>query len=84
MGHASTVWEVAFDAEGRRMVSCSDDGTLKVWACRKEAGTLGTYVRHPHPCWLLCGCWFGLMVLVWKAWPCPWGRIALGQALHWH
>lgn len=40
VGHTSTVWELAFDAEGRRMVSCSDDGTLKVWACRKDAGTV--------------------------------------------
>lgn len=38
VGHSSTVWEVAFDGEGRRMVSCSDDCTLKLWACRKEAG----------------------------------------------
>ena len=38
VGHTSTVWELAFDAEGRRMVSCSDDATLKVWACRKDAG----------------------------------------------
>lgn len=40
-GHASTVWEVAFDTAGQRMVSCSDDCTLKVWACRKEAGKAG-------------------------------------------
>lgn len=37
-GHTSTVWEVAFDPQGSRMVSCSDDATLKVWACRKDAG----------------------------------------------
>ncbi len=32
------------------MVSCSDDGTLKIWACRKDAGrgALG---------WLLGGAW---------------------------
>ncbi|KAL4418689.1 hypothetical protein ABPG77_001259 [Micractinium sp. CCAP 211/92] len=39
-GHSSTVWEVAFDAAGQRMVSCSDDCTLRVWACRKEQGEL--------------------------------------------
>ena len=38
VGHDSTVWEVAFEAGGRRMVSCSDDATLKVWLCRKEEG----------------------------------------------
>lgn len=41
VGHTSTVWELAFDAEGRRMVSCSDDATLKVWSCRKDAGGAG-------------------------------------------
>lgn len=37
-GHTSTVWEVAFDGAGQRMVSCSDDGSLKVWACFKQDG----------------------------------------------
>ncbi|XP_024515677.1 protein CIA1 isoform X1 [Selaginella moellendorffii] len=30
-GHSSTVWSVAFDADGKRMVSCSDDLLLVVW-----------------------------------------------------
>lgn len=69
MGHASTVWELAFDGEGRRMVSCSDDGALKIWACRKDAGAcrprcLQAGVRAGHggmqactPCvWNHCLC----------------------------
>ena len=33
-GHQSTVWDVRFDpGQGRHLVSASDDGTLKVWAC---------------------------------------------------
>ena len=30
LGHTSTVWGAAFEAGGKRMVSCSDDCTLKV------------------------------------------------------
>ncbi|KAG5253556.1 hypothetical protein OIU78_019227 [Salix suchowensis] len=30
-GHSSTVWALAFNAEGNRMVTCSDDLTLKIW-----------------------------------------------------
>lgn len=38
VGHDSTVWDIAFDPEGRRMMSCSDDRTLKIWECAKEEG----------------------------------------------
>ena len=31
LGHESTVWEVAFDREGGKLVSVSDDCTLRVW-----------------------------------------------------
>ncbi|OAE28342.1 hypothetical protein AXG93_2490s1330 [Marchantia polymorpha subsp. ruderalis] len=30
-GHCSTVWALAFDKDGDRLVSCSDDLTLMVW-----------------------------------------------------
>eukprot|EP00414_Alexandrium_minutum_P005500 CAMPEP_0113829264 /NCGR_PEP_ID=MMETSP0328-20130328/5708_1 /TAXON_ID=39455 /ORGANISM="Alexandrium minutum" /LENGTH=122 /DNA_ID=CAMNT_0000797309 /DNA_START=42 /DNA_END=407 /DNA_ORIENTATION=+ /assembly_acc=CAM_ASM_000350 len=30
-GHDSTVWSLAFDAEGSRFVSCSDDRSLRIW-----------------------------------------------------
>lgn len=29
--HTSTVWKISFDQTGHRMVSCSDDKTLKIW-----------------------------------------------------
>lgn len=30
-GHTSTVWSLCFDAAGRRLASCSDDCTVKIW-----------------------------------------------------
>lgn len=30
-GHTSTVWAVSFNSDGTRMVTCSDDLTLKIW-----------------------------------------------------
>jgi len=30
-GHNSTVWEIAFDSTGDRLVSCSDDKTIIIW-----------------------------------------------------
>ncbi|GAV82440.1 WD40 domain-containing protein [Cephalotus follicularis] len=30
-GHSSTVWALSFNAKGDKMVTCSDDLTLKIW-----------------------------------------------------
>lgn len=30
-GHESTVWSIAFDADGKRIASCGDDNTVKIW-----------------------------------------------------
>ncbi|PPD68723.1 hypothetical protein GOBAR_DD34394 [Gossypium barbadense] len=30
-GHSSTVWSLAFNAKGDKLVTCSDDLTLKIW-----------------------------------------------------
>ena len=71
LGHSSTVWGVAFDASGQRMVSCSDDQTLKIWACHFDnPGRLhvccnvpqlvGTYTSHAGPSVaqdLICNTW---------------------------
>ncbi len=38
IGHESTVWGVAFERSGARAVSCSDDCTLRVWACAERDG----------------------------------------------
>lgn len=31
LGHSSTVWALSFSKDGRRMVSCGDDGRVKIW-----------------------------------------------------
>eukprot|EP01025_Chloroclados_australasicus_P051334 TRINITY_DN5971_c0_g1_i11.p2 TRINITY_DN5971_c0_g1~~TRINITY_DN5971_c0_g1_i11.p2 ORF type:complete len:340 (-),score=29.80 TRINITY_DN5971_c0_g1_i11:1248-2267(-) len=36
-GHSSTVWDLAFQSNPLRMVSCSDDQTIKIWKW-KQAG----------------------------------------------
>lgn len=39
--HASTVWGVDFDSTGDRLVSCSDDRTLKVWKAYRPGNSQG-------------------------------------------
>ncbi|KAK9785246.1 hypothetical protein WJX73_000456 [Symbiochloris irregularis] len=38
-GHDSTVWGLAFSGDGWRMVSCSDDLTLRIWSCPVGSGS---------------------------------------------
>lgn len=38
IGHTSTVWGLSFEESGERMVSCSDDCTLRVWSCTSKDG----------------------------------------------
>lgn len=40
VGHGSTVWDLAFNRDGTRMASVSDDTTLKLWDCEREYGEL--------------------------------------------
>lgn len=30
-GHDSTVWSISFEGNGKRLASCSDDQTVKIW-----------------------------------------------------
>ena len=34
--HESTVWSISFDISGQRLVSCSDDRTVRVWASESD------------------------------------------------
>ncbi|MCL7022068.1 hypothetical protein MKW94_008704 [Papaver nudicaule] len=36
-GHSSTVWALSFNSTGDRMVTCSDDLTLKIWETDPKA-----------------------------------------------
>ena len=39
VGHSSTVWAVAFSPDGgSKMISCSDDSTLRIWECHFARG----------------------------------------------
>ncbi|KAJ0027940.1 hypothetical protein Pint_36003 [Pistacia integerrima] len=52
-GHSSTVWALSFNAEGDKMVSCSDDLTLKIWEAditRMQSGD--GYAPWRHMCTL--------------------------------
>ncbi|XP_064587025.1 probable cytosolic iron-sulfur protein assembly protein CIAO1 [Zonotrichia leucophrys gambelii] len=46
-GHTSTVWAVAWERSGQRLVSCSDDRTLRVWQ-RQEGHDGGS--EHSWQC----------------------------------
>eukprot|EP00500_Bicosoecida_sp_ms1_P000859 CAMPEP_0203811260 /NCGR_PEP_ID=MMETSP0115-20131106/3456_1 /ASSEMBLY_ACC=CAM_ASM_000227 /TAXON_ID=33651 /ORGANISM="Bicosoecid sp, Strain ms1" /LENGTH=368 /DNA_ID=CAMNT_0050720081 /DNA_START=126 /DNA_END=1228 /DNA_ORIENTATION=+ len=47
--HASTVWGLAFNVDGSRMVSCSDDKTMKVWVAPEPGAAEGTAEAHWRP-----------------------------------
>jgi len=50
-GHQGRVWSVAFAAEGGRLASASDDGTVRVW--NVESGKLLLTIYHlPNGAWL--------------------------------
>jgi WD40 repeat protein len=45
-GHAGTVNSCAFDPDGRKIVSCSGDGTLRLWEAR-TGGMVRVFADHP-------------------------------------
>ncbi|KAH1000242.1 hypothetical protein HUJ04_000160 [Dendroctonus ponderosae] len=50
-GHASTVWGLSFEADGRRLVSCSDDSSLKVWRGYPAGNQEGVAVPEGESTW---------------------------------
>ncbi|XP_050230028.1 protein CIA1 [Mercurialis annua] len=52
-GHTSTVWALSFNGQGDRMVTCSDDLTLKIWETDNGRMVSGDdYAPWNHVCTL--------------------------------
>lgn len=50
-GHESTVWDIAFDGEGKRLASCSDDKTVKIWQQYLPGNSEGVATPDNEPTW---------------------------------
>ncbi|NWU30393.1 CIAO1 protein, partial [Dyaphorophyia castanea] len=50
-GHESTVWAVAWERSGQRLVSCSDDRTLRVWQRFEPGNQEGVACSGSEPSW---------------------------------
>ena len=49
--HTSTVWSLAFNSTGDRLVTCSDDQTLKIWQEYKPGNNFGIATPDDKPVW---------------------------------
>lgn len=49
--HTSTVWSIDFDSTGLRLVSGSDDKTLKIWKQCSPGNSRGIATKGKHPSW---------------------------------
>lgn len=49
--HTSTVWSLSFNATGDRLVTCSDDKTLKIWQEYEPDNELGIETPCDEPVW---------------------------------
>ena len=47
-GHKDMVMQVIYSGDGKRLVSASSDGTLKVWGTRLRAKDLTTLKGHKN------------------------------------
>lgn len=52
--HTSTVWGVDFDSTGDRLVSCSDDRTLKVWKAYRPDNPQGNQLLVYFVMFIFC------------------------------
>ncbi|XP_019531895.3 probable cytosolic iron-sulfur protein assembly protein Ciao1 [Aedes albopictus] len=51
VSHESTVWSISFDGSGKRMASCSDDQTVKIWQEYKPGNEFGVSCPDNTPVW---------------------------------
>lgn len=49
--HDSTVWSLAFDKDGTRLATCSDDRTVKIWKEYKPSNQEGLVVTNQESVW---------------------------------
>ena len=49
--HTSTVWSLSFDQTGERIVTCSDDKTLKIWQQYEPDNDKGIPTPDNEPVW---------------------------------
>ncbi|KAM7264527.1 hypothetical protein ACFE04_002210 [Oxalis oulophora] len=51
-GHSSIVWALSFNADGDKMVTCSDDHTVKIWKSEELMACADGYAPWEHVCTL--------------------------------
>ncbi|TQD88988.1 hypothetical protein C1H46_025495 [Malus baccata] len=51
-GHSSTIWALSFNASGDKMVTCSDDLTLKIWGSDDAKMSADGFAPWRHLCTL--------------------------------
>jgi WD40 repeat protein len=49
--HESTVWSLAFDAQGKQLATCSDDRTVKIWREYLPGNELGIATPNGESVW---------------------------------
>jgi WD40 repeat protein len=62
--HDSTVWKVCFDGTGSRLVSCSDDKTLKIWQEYLPGNSEGVVTSGNNPTWKCVCTLSGFLIFV--------------------
>ena len=56
--HTSTVWSISFAKDGKRIASCSEDKTVKIWKEFQPGNQEGIATEGKDPAWK-CVCTIG-------------------------